>query len=244
MAQVQVSMDQFLRLSKRLDEFAQKVNGDIVFKMFPVGSLYLSLTMDSPAGFFGGQWERFAKGCCIVGVDPNDTDFAQAGHVVGAKTVSLTAAQNGAHTHTQNAHTHTQNAHTHTQNAHTHTQNIHAHSIPALSGTAASAGAHNHGIGYNGDAAAGSGKPRIAGSDYTAIAMDVIQSNGAHSHSVTTIANISGGTTAMNQNATATNQNATATNQNTTATNQSSGSGVPHNNIQPSVAVYIWVRVA
>ncbi len=226
----QVSMDQFLRLSRRLDEFAQRVNDEVVLKVFPVGSLFLSLSEENPSGYLGGQWERYAKGCCLVGIDPNDADFAQVGRPVGSKTVALTGLQNGSHTHTQNAHTHT-------QNAHTHTQSIHGHSIPSLSGTAASAGAHTHGIGYNGDAAPGSGKPRIAGSDYTAIAADVIQSGGAHSHGVTTFANISGDTAAVNQNA-------TAVNQNTTAVNQNSGSGAPHNNIQPSVPVYVWVRTA
>ena len=230
MSQAQVSMDQFLRLSKRLDEFAQRVNDEVVLKVFPVGSLFLSLVEVNPSNCFGGQWERYAKGCCLVGVDPNDADFSQVNRPVGSKTVALTEMQNGAHTHLQNAHTHT-------QNVHTHVQNIHGHSIPVLSGTAAGAGAHNHGIGYNGDAAFGSGKPRIAGSDYTAIAMDVIQPSGTHSHSVTTVASTSGNTAAVNQNTAAINQNAVAV-------NQSSGSGAPHNNVQPSVPVYIWVRVA
>ena len=51
-------------------------------------------------------------------------------------------------------------------------------------------------------------------------------------------------TAAVNQSAAAVNQSAAAVNQNATAVNQSSGSGVPHNNIQPSVPVYIWLRVA
>jgi len=202
MAQTQVTMEQFLRLSRRLDDFAQAVNSEVVLKVFPVGSLFFSLTEANPSGYLGGEWERYAKGCCIVGVDPDDPDFSKAGHKVGTKTVALTGEQNGAHTHAQNGHT---------------------HSIPALYGTAASAGEHIHGIGYKGDAASGSGKPRIAGIDAAMVANDVVVSAGAHTHSVTTSANISGPSTAVNQ---------------------SSGSGAPHNNIQPSVPVYIWVRIA
>jgi hypothetical protein len=212
MAQTHVTMDQFLRLSKRLDHFAQRINDEVVIKVFPVGSLYLSLTEENPARYLGGQWERYAKGCCLVGVDPDDVDFAQAGQKTGAKTVALTGAQNGAHTHVQNAHTHTQEPHTHIQHAHTHMQEPHTHlsNIQHTDGTLVTGEYLNIGL--------SSGQCRVR---YA-----------------------SGATAAVNQSTTSTNQCATAVNQSAAAVNQPSGSGEPHSNIQPSVPVYIWVRVA
>ncbi len=127
MAQPYVTLDQFLRLSKRLSDVAENVKGEILFKVFPVGSIYLSLADENPSVHFGGEWRRYAQGCCLVGVDTQDDDFARAGQKTGVKEVCLTAAQNGTHTHVQSAHTHTQSAHTHIQNAHTHTQDAHTH---------------------------------------------------------------------------------------------------------------------
>ena len=43
---------------------------------------------------------------------------------------------------------------------------------------------------------------------------------------------------------TATNKSTTAINQSTTATNQNTGGGSAHNNIQPSITVYMWKRIA
>lgn len=207
-----VTMDQFLRLSKRLDQFAQRVNDEVVIKVFPVGSLYLSLTEDNPAHYLGGQWERYAKGCCLVGVDPDDADFSEVGHKTGAKTVALTESQNGAHTHVQNAHTHIQNAHTHVQDAHTHAQEPHTHTsnIQHADGTPVTAEYLGVGLSY------GECQMRY----------------------------VSGAAAAVNQSAVGTNQSTTAVNQSATAANQPSGGGAPHSNIQPSVPVYIWVRVA
>ncbi len=185
MAQTLVSMDQFLRLSKRLDEFAQRVNDEVVLKVFPVGSLFLTLYEENPVEYLGGQWERYAQGCCLVGVDPNDADFSKAGKKVGTKTVSLTEAQNGTHTHGQNAHNHSQNSHSHAC-----TEIFHD---------------------YVG-----------GGSTYTWLNRNIS----------TTVANPFGVSAA------------TATNNPATAVNQPSGSGASHNNIQPSIPVFIWVRVA
>lgn len=184
MALAQVSMDQFLRLSRRVDEFAQRVNGEVILKVFPVGSLFLTLSEKNPAAYLGGTWERYAKGCCLVGVDADDADFVQAGQRVGAKTVALTEAQNGAHTHAQNAHTHVQNAHCHNQ------ARINFYAVAT-------------------------DNPLVAG--YT--------------------------TSQFPWNDTPTSSTA-AVNQSTAAVNQASGGGAPHNNIQPSVPVYIWLRVA
>jgi len=90
---------------------------EILKKVYPIGSIYISVTSTNPATVFGfGTWSAFGAGKTIVGLDSGNTAFDTVEETGGAETVTLTSAQSGlpAHTHTQNAHTHTQDAHAHT----------------------------------------------------------------------------------------------------------------------------------
>ena len=78
--------------------------------VYPVGSIYISTASTNPGTTFGfGTWSAI-QGRMLIGADGT---YA-AGSTGGAATVSLTAAQNGTHTHVQDAHNHTQDAHQHT----------------------------------------------------------------------------------------------------------------------------------
>lgn len=44
----------------------------------PIGSIIWNSDNVSPAEYWGGIWERFAKGQVVVGVDENDSDFVGA----------------------------------------------------------------------------------------------------------------------------------------------------------------------
>lgn len=52
-------------------------NGNKVYPSpyWPIGSIYLSINNVNPGTIFGGTWERFAYGRCLVGVDENQTEF-------------------------------------------------------------------------------------------------------------------------------------------------------------------------
>jgi microcystin-dependent protein len=66
----------------------------IFYKLFPVGSLYLSVNTTNPSIILGiGVWYPYAKGRALVGVDETDPDFNTTGREVGEKTVTLTKAQ-------------------------------------------------------------------------------------------------------------------------------------------------------
>jgi microcystin-dependent protein len=87
----------------------------VVNLVYPVGSIYISVTSTNPGSLFGGTWEAFGTGKTLVGIDTADADFDTVEKTGGAKTVTLTSAQSGlpSHNHIQNAHTHIQNAHYH-----------------------------------------------------------------------------------------------------------------------------------
>lgn len=67
--------------------------------LYPVGSIYLSIKSKNPSEIFGGVWERIAKGCTLVGVDENDTDFSSSEKTGGEKKHTLTIDEMPSHQH-------------------------------------------------------------------------------------------------------------------------------------------------
>lgn len=58
---------------------------EIFDKIYPVGSVYLSVNNTNPGTLFGGNWEQIAEGRTLVGVDPYDTDFNRVKKIGGSK---------------------------------------------------------------------------------------------------------------------------------------------------------------
>lgn len=67
--------------------------------LYPIGSIYMSIQDTNPSVFFGGTWERIAKGKTLVGVDENDSDFNSSSKTGGEKEHTLTIAEMPAHNH-------------------------------------------------------------------------------------------------------------------------------------------------
>jgi len=67
--------------------------------LFPVGSIFISVSSTNPSTFLGGTWVAFGTGRTIVGIDAGQTEFDTVEETGGAKTHSLTSSENGAHTH-------------------------------------------------------------------------------------------------------------------------------------------------
>lgn len=127
-----------------LDEIDNKVN-NILLAVYPVGSIYMSISPTNPGTLFGGTWEAWGTGRVPVAVDANNSDFNTVEKTGGSSTVTLTSAQSGvpAHAHGLNSHTHSVGAHSHGLNSHVHSVGAHSH---GLNSHVHSVGAHSHGL--------------------------------------------------------------------------------------------------
>ena len=190
--------------SKSFDE----LKNEFILACYPVGSIYMSTSSTNPGSLFGGTWVEWGSGRVPVGVNTKDTNFNTVEKTGGASTVSLSISNMPSHYHTVNSHN---------------------HSIPKLSGTAASNGAHVHNITfkYNSDSPVNGKSARFTsgGSKTTALNSDAsdIKSAGAHTHSISTNAGTTG---------------------NSSPNTNSQGSGSAHNNLQPYITCYMWKRTA
>lgn len=77
-------------------------------KIYPVGSIYMSVNNTSPQSFLGGTWERIQDTFLLAA-----GSTYSAGTTGGEATHTLTIDEMPSHTHAQNSHTHTQSAHSH-----------------------------------------------------------------------------------------------------------------------------------
>ena len=190
--------------NKSFDE----LKNEFILACYPVGSIYMSTSSTNPGSLFGGTWVAWGSGRVPVGVNTTDTNFNTVEKTGGESTVTLSVYNMPSHYHTVNSHN---------------------HSIPRLSGTAASNGAHTHKIThkYESNASINGRAARITsgGSKTTTTNSDVsdIKSAGAHTHSISTNAGTTG---------------------NTSPNTNSRGSGSAHNNLQPYITCYMWKRTA
>lgn len=68
-------------------------------KIYPVGSIYMSVNSTDPGTLFGGTWVRWGNGKVPVGVNSSETEFNAAEKTGGEKTHTLTAAEMPSHAH-------------------------------------------------------------------------------------------------------------------------------------------------
>lgn len=67
--------------------------------MFPVGSIYISVSSTNPGTFIGGTWSAFGAGKTLVGFNASETEFDTVEETGGEKTHTLTLAESPAHSH-------------------------------------------------------------------------------------------------------------------------------------------------
>lgn len=67
--------------------------------IYPVGSIYISVYSTNPSSLFGGTWERFANGRCLVGVSESETEFSTVLKTGGEKAHQTTIEETANHEH-------------------------------------------------------------------------------------------------------------------------------------------------
>ncbi len=65
---------------------ASKIDNSVLLKVYPVGSIYISIINTNPSTLFGGTWMAFAIGQTLIGVDTSQTEFNTVQKTGGAKT--------------------------------------------------------------------------------------------------------------------------------------------------------------
>ena len=68
-------------------------------KMFPVGSIFITVTNTNPQTFLGGTWTAFGQGRTLVGVDTSQSEFNTVLKTGGEKTHKLTVDEMPSHDH-------------------------------------------------------------------------------------------------------------------------------------------------
>ena len=199
---------------KPLDSLSE-VAGEVIDKVYPVGSIYMSVNNADPGTLFGGTWERI-QGKFLLGASSGHT----AGSTGGAESVTLTQAQLPAHAHSVPAHTHSVPNHTHNVPSHTHTA------------TCASAGDHYHNVRRTMNAASGSARYSFEGS--TNVYKPTLNA-GAHTHTITVKAAAAFNTTSSG---------ACTTGSGGEGNTGSTGNGAEVGIMPPFLAVYMWKRTA
>lgn len=53
--------------------------------LWPKGSIYISVIDQNPSKYFGGTWEVFGTGRCLVGVDTSQSEFNSVEKTGGSK---------------------------------------------------------------------------------------------------------------------------------------------------------------
>ena len=87
-----------ITLYNKLNVFVKKViNRDVPNKVYPIGSIYMSVNSTNPSELFGGKWERIQDRFLLA----SGTTYTNGSTGGSANAVVVS------HTHTQQSHSHT-----------------------------------------------------------------------------------------------------------------------------------------
>lgn len=109
---VQDFNDNMQLIDDAIGDIAEKVSGDLISKIYPVGSIYMSVNDVDPAVLFGGTWEKLPAGRCLIGAGyyspistasgDSETIYSLGGRG-GQRRIQLTEGNMPAHRHSGTA---------------------------------------------------------------------------------------------------------------------------------------------
>lgn len=209
------TVEQLFQILTPLAEIAKETIG----KMYPVGSVYMSVQNTSPSVLFGGTWNKI-EGKYILAADFSN----KAGSTGGNEKVTLTQENLPVHTHTGAKHTHVVPAHAHGITQHTHDAKC------------GSGGNHSHYGYYRSDSKSGGSQHR-QGSKATHNGLTegkITQDAGSHTHLIDIKAN----------GPTKTQTDGECITKEATGITGTAGDGMPFTIKPPYIAVNMWIRTA
>ena len=232
------TVELWVDLSENVPEGSNDITTQLLEKVYPVGSIYISANRVSPQVFLGGTWEPFAYGRTLVGVDDSDSspdmDFAEPLKTGGEKTHKLTIDELASHTHTF-----TGSAHTHTYaktNSPTGGPSTNTSGSTVLTTNQIPSHSHILSNGNNNVIAEGEGGDKAyittTGQGYRKTKIASTGGGQGHTH---TLSSHTHTTSTTSTNTGSTTQG---------GTNSNTGSDTAHNNMQPYITVYMWRRIS
>lgn len=140
-----------------------ETKNDLLNLIYPIGSIYMSVSSTNPSALFGGTWQQWGSGRVPVGVNTYDTAFSSSEKAGGTKTHTLSLSEIPSH----------------------------SHSVPSQTVTTTQNGSHQHNLKYNMTSTINGTGMRIMSSG-ASMSNGMVVSNGDHIHSVTIPAATSG----------------------------------------------------
>ena len=210
-------------------------------EVYPVGSVYISVSPVSPSDLFGGEWEEFAPGQFLLG----SSSSHPAGTTGGEETHTLTVDELPVHSHSGTvslsgttgsggSHSHSGSAASVTGHSHSRgTMNITGTLTDAVFDVAGGTGAfstNNNNVSPYGGGTAANLQKRNASFSASSSWSGSTSSGGSHSHSLSVSSSGSHSHDLSGVSA--------------SLSTSEAGAGGAHNNMPPFISVYMWTRIA